>query len=302
MEVPEDAERLRLLSHVFRIAYDSLDKARNSSILFDEGMDSIDGPKQEGQYRANPFDRFNRQVENAFSEARADLIKEIARRLNEALTPNLKEDREEWKKLMDGWVGEEGFEFPPLLDYFAKAAQDTEGLRLASLARLRELAEKLVPWGERPDLKDEAGYARRGPVVKREGRLLLLRSHCWHEIMNGRGYVSFSDTEPLEAFDILVQVALNGRDPATYHAPGYITTHARNKHNEPEAEFFAKQRTPTAFYESFQFFKNGALKVYFKTEEDAKRVEAVLMGADYVGNLTTVPDPMSPTLGGEGSA
>ena len=298
MDIPEGAERLRLFSHVFRIAYESLDKARNSSILFDEGMDSIDGPKKEGEYRANPFDHFNRQVENAFGQARADLIKETARRLNGALTPNLKEDREDWKKLMDGWAGTEGYEFPPLLDYFAKAAQDTEGLRVASLARLRDLADHLIPWQERPGQE-------RGPVVKREGRLLLLRSHCWHEITSGNGYVSFSDTEPLEAFDILVKVALHGRDPATFREEGAITYHAR--HNDRNlAEFFGKQKQKTIarppIYESFQFFKNGSLKVWFKTEEDAKKVEAVLMGADYLGNLTEVPDPMSPTVAGEGSA
>lgn len=233
-------------------------------------------PYPGASYQSSPFDSVQREMERALKKAREDLIERAVREYNDAFTPNLRRD----PKTFADALNPERFDLAPIRSVFEADARDSDKLRADSLAQLRTDAEHLIPWGVVG--LEAGGWDKRGPKLQRQGRMLPLHFHTWHSMTGGDGFISVSDTTSLRAFDALVLVALNGSDPATVHAPegmnylGYFVR--REGSGDNGAVFYAKHRNDVGLIESFQFFMNGSLKVYFKTEEDAKKVEEVLTG------------------------
>ena len=219
-----------------------------------------DLPQEEEEKYWTPFSDYQVTIAKAAKEFREKLIDRTIRFYHKRHLPNAEIPASyKFVELMDEAVGEDRFRASVIEGWFKE--QRAKGAE-TSLETMKASARGLRPWHVK----------ELDQLVK--GRYLTLRAHTWSSSF---GHTVSRTNDELVALEKLIEIALNDADPVNVTGTGVFTNHTRQSWYGREDGFYSKQSPFDPDVKSFRFFKNGNLKIEFKTNEDAEKVARLLL-------------------------
>jgi len=270
----------------------SLEGAYN--ILFQHYADIVSlASTMKNKVQYSPFEHVIYPFRSLLCEVRKSLIEHSVRRWQAIYAPNVDTSDVDFGKFekaaaaVEGVVDDNGkdlfFSEKPIETYFKSLAQNVPLLRELSMKNLQNLTNGFLPYGY--DAKHE--WCRESnPNAIREGATLTLHVYAWsgglvNWNLNSRG-------EFAALHKIIEFAAMN----ASIETPVQETQLVNfiNAYRDKPIEFFTKhgfmETSANRVLDSFQFFKNGKLKIKFKKEEFAKLAAECLVGENIIVTLT----------------
>ena len=218
-----------------------------------------DLPQEEEYY--SPFGDYQKAIARAAKEFREKLIYRTIRFYHKKHLPNANiPSSNKFVELMDEAVGEDQFRASVIEDWFKE--QRNEGAE-TSLETIKASARGLRPYFVKQ--LDE--------LVN--GRYLTLRAHTWSSGSYEHASVDSRKTREIVALEKLIEISLHDADPVNVTGTGVFTNHTRQSWYGRDG-FYSKQSPFNPDVKSFRFYKNGNLKIEFKTPEDAEKVARLL--------------------------
>ena len=211
----------------------------------------------------DPFDDYQTVIARAAKEFREKLISKAIRVYHKKYLPNAEiPSSTTFVELMDEAVGEDQFRASVIEGWFKE--QMAKGAE-TSLETMKASARGLRPYHVK----------ELDQLVK--GRYLTLRAHTWSSSFE-HASIDSRTNEGLYALEKLIEIVLNDADPVYVEWTGVFTNHTRQNWYRRDG-FYTKQ-SPHSYstdVKSFRFYKNGNLKIEFKTQDDAEKVARLLL-------------------------
>jgi hypothetical protein len=203
---------------------------------------------------------------------RLDLIQKCFELLRARVAPMAKLDEYLPVKMMNDCLGnDEDFSAKCMQSFFDALEANHAKVQELSLRTIMQRARKFLPYS---NAGGQWGLTKNAEDLLESGSTLVLKAYSWSA--DRINYMLNSDQE-YNALHKAIEIALFDMDPAKTERYRQLVDHIQKNHNDPAA-FYLTIVVEHPAISRFRFFKNEALKIWFKNRDQALRVAKFLIG------------------------